>query len=310
MTSRRTLVLALAATAAALLPFPAAVPASATISGTPVIAAAGDIACDPGDANFNGGAGTKSRCHMQAVSDLLVALQPDAVLPLGDNQYDAGALAAYQASYAPSWGRLDGVAHPVPGNHEYKTRKAAGYFGYFQAAAGPSPAGYYSFDLGGWHLVALNSNCAKVGGCGVGSPQEQWLRADLAAHPAACTLAYWHHARFSSGANGDDASVTPLFQALYDGGADVVLVAHSHQYERFAPLDPSGNPDASRGVREFVVGTGGKSLENFVTVRAGSEARSKTFGVLKLTLGTSSYDWDFLPEAGKTFHDSGTGTCH
>jgi hypothetical protein len=293
---------------AVLLPSSPAVPLT-TVTG-PVVAAAGDIACDPQDANYNGGAGTSSRCHMRAVSDVLVDLDPDAVLPLGDAQYDKGTLAAFQASYAPTWGRVDAVAHPVPGNHEYRTKKAAGYFGYFQAAGGPSPTAYRSFDLGGWHVVALNSNCVKVGGCGAGSPQEQWLRADLAAHPAECTLAYWHHARFSSGGNGDDSTVAPLFRALYDAGADVVLVAHSHHYERFAPLDPSGTPDSDRGVRQFVVGTGGKSLEKFVTVRVGSEARSKTFGALKLTLGDGAYDWEFLPEAGKTFRDSGSGTCH
>jgi hypothetical protein len=140
--------------------------------------------------------------------------------------------------------------------------------------------------------------------------QEQWLRADLAAHPAACTLAYWHHARFSSSGNGDDTDVAPLYQALYDAGADVVLTAHNHHYERFAPLDPSGRSDTARGLRQFVVGTGGKSLEAFKTVHAGSEVRSRTFGVLTLTLNPTGYDWRFHAVAGSSFSDTGTTTCH
>jgi hypothetical protein len=274
----------------------------------PTIAAAGDIACDPNDESFNGGAGTAKKCRQRATSDVLVSLAPDAVLPLGDTQYNRAALAAYQASYQPSWGRLDGIAHSAPGNHEYQ-RNPAGYFSYFGAAAGSAP-GWYSWDLGGWHLVALNSNCSAVGGCGPGSAQEQWLRADLAAHPATCTLAYWHHARFSSSANGDAVEVAGLYQALYDAGADVVLAAHNHHYERFGPLDPNGRSDAARGLRQFVVGTGGKSLEAFPSVRAGSEVRSKTFGVLALTLNAGGYDWRFHAVAGSSFSDSGTGSCH
>jgi hypothetical protein len=278
-------------------------------AASPVIAAAGDIACDPKDASFRGGAGTSTRCRMVATSDVLTGLAPAAVLPLGDTQYNKAAPSAYQQSYRPSWGRLDAIAHPVPGNHEYQNPGPAGYFAYFGTAAGSAP-GWYSWDVGAWHMVALNSNCAAVGGCGPGSPQEQWLRADLAAHPAACTLAYWHHAPFSSSRNGDDPSVAPLFRALYDAAADVVLSGHNHQYERFAPLDPNGRADAARGVRSFVVGTGGKNLENFPTVRPGSEARSKTFGVLGLTLHPGGYDWQFHPVAGSTFSDTGSGACH
>ena len=275
----------------------------------PVIAAAGDIACDPKDASFKGGAGTSTRCRMAATSDVLMAMAPDAVLPLGDTQYNKPAASAYQASYGPTWGRLNAVVHPIPGNHEYQKPGPAAYFSYFGTAAGSAP-GWYSWDVGTWHMVALNSNCAAVGGCGPGSPQEQWLRNDLAAHPGACTLAYWHHARFSSSRNGDDPSVAPLFQALYDAGADVVLSSHNHQYERFAPLGPSGGADPARGIRTFVVGTGGKNLENFATVRPGSEARSKTFGVLALTLRPGGYDWQFRPVAGSPFSDNGSGACH
>ena len=304
MRSRRWAALAVVVVVAAT---PGSVPV-ARAATSPTIAAAGDIACDPGDASFNGGAGTARKCRMRATSDVLVNLAPDAVLPLGDTQYNRAAASAYDASYRPSWGRLDKVAHPVPGNHEYQ-RNPSAYYSYFGAAAGSAP-GWYSWDLGGWHLVALNSNCAAVGGCGPGSAEEQWLRADLAAHPTACTLAYWHHARFTSSVNGDDTEVAALYQALYDAGADVVLVGHDHNYERFAPLDPSGGSDPARGLRQFVVGTGGKSLDKFATVHPGSEVRSKTFGVLALTLNPTGYDWRFHAAAGSSFTDTGSGACH
>jgi len=189
---------------------------------------------------------------------------------------------------------------------------AAYYFSYFGAAAGDPKTGYYSYELGSWHIVALNSECEAIGGCDTGSTQEKWLRADLAAHPAACTLAYFHKPLFSSGGkHGDDPSVKPLWQALYDANADVVIGGHDHDYERFAPQDPDGEADAKRGIREFVAGTGGKNHRPFETPHANSEVRDATaFGVLKLTLKRDGYDWQFLPEAGKTFTDSGSGTCH
>ncbi len=274
------------------------------------IAAAGDIACDPASGSFNGGSGTSSSCHMQATADLLLGIGPDAVLTLGDNQYENGALAKYQASYAPSWGQVKGVTRPVPGNHEYGTSQASGYYGYFGSAAGDPAKGYYSYDLGAWHLIALNSNCGEVGGCGAGSPQETWLQADLAAHTNACTLAYWHHPRYSSGQHGDHGSVTALWQALYDAGAELVLSGHDHDYERFAPQDAQGNPDAA-GMRQFVVGTGGKNHYAISALSANSEVHNDdTFGVLKLVLRSDGYDWQFLPEPGKTFTDSGTSACH
>jgi len=191
----------------ALLIAPAAPTAWAA---SPVVAAVGDIACDPANPSYNGGDGTATACRMKATSDLLVGGGWSAVLLLGDNQYEDGALARYQASYDPTWGRVKGLTYPAPGNHEYGTPGAAGYFAYFGAAAGDPARGYYSFDLGAWHLVVLNSNCAAVSGCGPGSAQEQWLAADLAAHPGRCTLAYWHHPRFSSGQHGDD----PLSQTF------------------------------------------------------------------------------------------------
>ena len=198
----------------------------------------------------------------------------------------------------------------MPGNHEYLTRAANGYFSYFGAAAGDPATGYYSFDVGAWHVVALNSNCSAVGGCASGSPQERWLRADLAAHPAACTLAYWHHPRFSSGEHGNEPAYDAFWRDLYAAGADVVLNGHDHDYERFAPQDPSGGSDLARGVREFVVGTGGKNHYRFLTLQPNSQVRdATTFGVLELTLHRTSYDWRFLPEPGKTFTDSGSAVC-
>jgi hypothetical protein len=288
--------------------------APAARAADPVIAAAGDIACDPTDPSFNGGKGTPDDCRMRATSDLLVGGGFDAVLLLGDNQYWVGALDAYQASFGPTWGRLGPLLRPAPGNHEYLTPGASGYFDYFGAAAGERGKGWYSYDLGTWHIVVLNSNCGDLsggGGCGPGSPQLRWLAEDLAAHPRACTLAYWHHPRFSSGTHGDDARYDAFWRELYKAGADVVLAGHEHDYERFAPQDPDAKADPLHGIRQFVAGTGGQFLRPFPTVRPNSEVRdARTFGVLKLRLRTDGYDWDFLPAAGGTFTDRGSGGCH
>ncbi len=284
---------------------------SSRAQGDPVIAAAGDIACDPADESFNGGAGTANACRMKATSDLMVGMNPAAVLPLGDLQYGDGALPKFLPSYAATWGRLKPVTRPVPGNHDYGVAKASGYFGYFGAAAGDPSKGYYSYNMGAWHLVALNSNCDEVGGCGAGSPQERWLKADLAAHPAACTLAYWHHPRFSSGPHGSDRSYDPFWQGLYQAGADVVLVGHDHDYERFAPQDPTGTADPARGIREFVVGTGGANHYALEARQPNSEIfNGNAFGVLVLTLHPKGYDWKFVPLPGTTFSDSGRADCH
>lgn len=276
----------------------------------PRIAAAGDIACDPESSSFERGSGSGLTCRQMATSDLLVGGGYRAVLALGDLQYEDGSYAKFLASYDPSWGRVKAITRPVPGNHEYRTEGAAGYFRYFGASAGESDEGYYSFDVGRWHLIALNSNCGSVGGCGAGSPQEQWLRADLARNPASCTLAYWHHPRFSSGHHGSDSTYTAFWQALYDAGADVVLVGHDHGYERFASVAPSGQRDAAHGVRQFVVGTGGKSVRSFPNVRTNSQARDvSSLGVLELTLGKRAYAWRFRPAVG-SFTDSGSQRCH
>jgi hypothetical protein len=290
--------------------------------GGPVVAAAGDIACDPSSFYFNEGRGMARRCHQRATSDLLVNAGLQAVLPLGDLQYYCGAEAAFMASYDPSWGRVKSITHPTPGNHEYQGSGGygctppggQGYFAYWGPAADAPSHAYYSFDLGSWHLVSLNSNCEAVGGCEPGSPQERWLRADLAAHVRAlCTLAYWHQPPFSSRVTqtGTPPKTIALLQDLHDAGAEVLLNGDDHHYERFAAQTPQGVADPASGVREFVVGTGGEDLRPFGATVANSEVRrDDTFGVLELTLLPGSYAWQFIPEAGGSFTDSGTSPCH
>jgi hypothetical protein len=247
---------------------------------------------------------------MRATSNILVNRHFKAVLPLGDEQYEAGAYQKFLTSYRPTWGRLKSISHPVPGNHEYGTPAAGGYFAYFGKAAGPPKKGYYSYGIGSWHLIALNGNCSEVGGCGRGSAQDRWLRHDLATHARRCTLAYWHQARFSSGPHGNDATYTRFWRDLYRGGADLVLNGHDHDYERFGPQDPAGRRDVKRGIREFVVGTGGASLYPYFSIREHSQVRaSGVFGVLRLTLHRGSYGWRFISLGGK-FSDSGETLCH
>ena len=278
--------------------------------GTVLVAAVGDIACDPSSSAFDGGRGSGLRCRQQAVADQVARKNPDAFLPLGDNQYDNGTLAAYRASYDKAFGRFRAITHPVVGNHEYHTANAAGYFDYFGSRAGTRGKGWYSFDLGAWHIVALNANCGNVG-CKAGSEQEQWLRADLAAHPARCTLAMWHQPRWSSGSeHGDSTSTSALVQALYDHHVDVLLSGHDHDYERFAPQNPAGGLDRARGVRQFVAGAGGKSLYG-VSGQTNTEARNATgFGALFLSLGPTSYTWQYANAVGGSYSDSGTTACH
>jgi hypothetical protein len=251
-------------------------------------------------------------CDGDEQTAALLDTLPGTVLTLGDTVYDDGTADEFRRCYRPSWGRFRDRTYPAPGNHDYETAGAGGYFGFFGPRAGQPGKGWYSFDLGRWHLIALNSNCEVVGGCQPGSEQERWLRADLAAHPARCTLAFWHHPRFSSGTtHGSDPAVGGLWTALYEAGADVVLVGHEHNYERFAPLDPLGRVDPARGVREFVVGTGGRSHYPFGSPLPGSEARnSDSFGLLELRLRPTGYTWRFVPVQGSSFQDSGTGRCH
>jgi len=246
----------------------------------------------------------------EATAKLLEA-NPGTVMALGDLAYPNGTAENFKC-YDQTWGRAKTRTRPAVGNHEFHSTGAAYYFQYFGAAAGDPKTGYYSYELGTWHVVVLNSECKEVGGCGAGSPQEKWLRADLAAHPVGCTLAYFHKPRFSSGlTHGDDLEMTAFWQALYDSNAELVLNGHDHDYERFAPQDPNGKADAKRGIREFVVGTGGKNHRQFAAPKPNSEVRNNdTFGVLQLTLKPNGYEWKFLPEAGKAFTDEGTGNCH
>lgn len=301
-------------------------------AGSPVIAAAGDIACDPNNRSFRDGAGTAGSCRQQATSDLLVDAGLTAVFALGDLQYYCGSTAAFAESYDPSWGRVKHITRPVVGNHEYLAKGAdddptsaantatgcdasnagaAGYFDYFGAAAGDRTQGWYSFDIGAWHVVVLNSNCRPAGGCGDGSPQLDWLAEDLAAHPAACTMALWHAPRFSSGDHGDDEDSAPFWRALYAAGADVVLNGHEHIYERFAPMDAAGAREDAHGIRQFTVGTGGANHTDVVAPRPNSEVvDDTTFGVLRMTLHPDGYDWQFVPERGRNFEDRGAARCH
>jgi calcineurin-like phosphoesterase family protein len=264
----------------------------------PVVAAAGDIACEPGQGP------SQSTCRHSLTANLLSGV--DALLALGDLQYEDGALAKFQASYDATWGVAFDNTFPAPGNHEYATSGATGYYAYWASRSFTASPGYYSFNLGAWHLISLNSEIAHA----AGSPQVRWLHDDLRATTQSCILAYWHRARFSSGSeHGNGIGYQPFWDELYAVKADVVLSAHDHHYERFALQDPVGNA-GPQGIREFVVGTGGKDVRGLGTVQPNSEIReANTYGVLKLTLRPNSYRWDFVPEAGM-FSDFGETACH
>lgn len=277
---------------------PAPEPALAQ-TGDPVLVGAGDIT-------------NCSRTEDDATARLLDGL-PGTVFTLGDNAYPDGTLTEFNTCYGPTWGRHKNRTRPAAGNHDYHVAGAAGYYTYFGAAASPLDSncrsncrGYYSYNLGAWHIIVLNSEIDHT----TGSAQELWLRADLAANPRKCTLAYWHHPRFSSGNHGNKPDVQPFWQALYDYGADVVLSGHDHTYERFAPQTPTGQAASGRGIREFVVGTGGANLYPWGSIQPNSEARNNTTpGVLKLTLHSTSYTWQFIPIAGHSYSDSGSSSC-
>jgi chitodextrinase len=286
--------------------------------GDPIVMAAGDIACDPNDGSFNGGNGTSGSCRQKATSDLLLAADPAAVLALGDIQYNCGGYQAFLRSFDLSWGRLKAITYPSVGNHEYDTSggtgcsttaNAGGYFQYFGSRAGQQGKGWYSFDVGDWHLISLNSECSKVGGCGSGSDQERWLRADLEAHPNECTLAFWHRPRYAAASGDDTSSMSTLWSRLAAAHADVVLAGHVHTYTRLKPLNGSGQVDAG-GIRSWVVGTGGKSLQSAGSSRSIVDKTGSDFGVLKLTLHSNGYDWRFMPAPGETLSDAGSGSCH
>jgi acid phosphatase type 7 len=265
---------------------------------TPVLVGAGDIA----DCRDLSGA--------EATARLLEQI-PGTVIAVGDLAYPDGTKENFHC-YDQTWGRVKSRTKPAPGNHEFHALGQLFYFDYFGEAAGEPKNGYYSYEAGTWHVIVLNSECLAVGGCDSASRQGQWLRADLAAHPAACTLAYWHKPLFSSGgAHGNDPQIKPLWDALYHAGAEVVINGHDHDYERFAPQNPEGQIDNLHGITEFVVGTGGKSHRSFGIIEPASQSRNAdTFGVVKLALRPGAYDWQFVPEPGKIFTDSGTALCH
>lgn len=271
---------------------------SSTPAGSVTLVAAGDI--------------TSCAVTSDSATAKLVESIPGTVAALGDDAYDSGTPREFSQCYAPTWGAFLDRTRPVPGNHEYVTKGAVGYFGYFGTRAGDPKTGYYAYDLGAWRLYALNSNCADIGGCGPDSAEVAWLKADLAAHPTQCVLAYWHAPRFSSGAeHGSSTTVAGLWDTLYAAGAEIVLNGHDHDYERFAPMNDSGKVDATSGIVEFVVGTGGRSHYPFATILATSQVHDNTtFGVLDLTLSPGSWSSQFVPVAGKTFTDSSSGTCH
>ena len=258
-----------------------------------ILLAAGDIATcsSPGD---------------EATASLLDA-NAGFIAALGDLTYPDGSTREFAECFHPSWGRHKSRMYPTPGNHEYHQRGAAPYFAYFGVRAGRPGEGYYSYNIGAWHLIVLNSYSSTS----TTSPQMGWLRRDLAANRMKCTLAYFHRPRFSSGRHRSSTSAQRFWQALYDAGADVILSAHDHHYERFAPQTPTGVLDNERGIQQWVVGTGGAGFSELGAVEPNSEVRNNTtHGLLKLTLKPASYDWEFVPIAGGTFTDAGTRTCH
>lgn len=270
---------------------------SPTTDGDPVLVGAGDIGdCgSPGD---------------EATAALLDGIA-GTVFTTGDNAYGDGTADQFRDCYGPNWGRHLDRTRPAPGNHDWETEALGGYFGYFgDAARGPNGSSWYSYDLGAWHVIVLDSSCANVGGCGGGSPQMTWLEADLAASGARCTIALWHHPRFSSGFHGNAVGMDPFWRSLYAAGVDVVVNGHDHDYERFAPQDPDGREDRARGIRQFVVGTGGTGLRPFEDPIANSELRlADVHGVIAFTLHPSSYDWSFMA-AGSDIGDRGTANCN
>jgi acid phosphatase type 7 len=265
------------------------------------------------------GAGDIASCsyNRDTATANILANVPGTVFTLGDNVYPYGTATEFQNCYHPTWGVEKSRTKPSVGNHEYYTQNASGYFGYFGARAGEPSKGYYTYKRGSWRIIVLNSNCSEVGGCGALSPQGIWLDQTLTDYPAQCTLAYFHHPLFAS-TGAASTEVRPFWDILYDHNADVILSGHAHYYERFAPQLPNGTANGSSGIREFVVGTGGAPPENPMTSprAANSVIDSEkspgvtAYGVLKLRLSAGGYTWKFLPVAGETFTDSGTGQCH
>lgn len=254
------------------------------------------------------GSGDIARCGSPGseLTARLLDATPGTVFTTGDNVYDAGTREEYRDCYTPAWGRHRDRTRPSPGNHEYETPGASPYYEYFGDRAGSSGTGYYSYELGSWLILSLNSEIDSRRG----SAQERWVHDQLSAHDGKCSLAYWHRPLFSSGIHGSNGDMRDLWRTLYGLGADVVVSGHDHLYERFAPQDPNGRRDPERGVRQFVVGTGGGDLTRPGSGQPNSETRGSVWGVLKLTLTDDAYDWQFLPAEPGAFHDSGRSTCH
>jgi hypothetical protein len=278
-------------------PSPTTPGATSSAGSDPVLVGAGDI----GDCNTDDDGATAA-----LIDDI-----PGTVFVAGDNAYPDGSAAKYKECYEPTWGRFKDRTRPVPGNHDYHTSGATGYKDYFgKAAVNADGDTWYSYDLGAWHIVVLDSECEETDSCTADSAQGKWLKADLAASTAMCTLAMWHVPRFSSGFHGNNKHLDGFWQILYDAGADVVVNGHDHDYERFAPQDPNAVEDRVKGIREFVAGTGGTTLRVFEKLAANSELRaSVSHGVLKFTLHPTGYNWEFVPTAGD-FSDSGSAPCH
>jgi Calcineurin-like phosphoesterase len=291
-------------------------------SGTMTAAAAGDIACDPRDRGYNNGRGIRDRCHQKATSDVIKRIKPDAVFTLGDLQYQSGSLANFEESYDPTWGRFKDITYPVPGNHEYGSPGAEGYFSYFGSRATPLDPdcladcrGYYSVDLGAWHVVALNVVCSELprgDGCGPRSAQNRWLQRDLRAanRTSACTVVLMHSPRWST-THWASPRLDALIKTMHRNGVELVLSGDSHSYERFAPQNPAGQVDQARGITQFVVGTGGGHFTGLGSPGPNSLSQQKNvFGVLELTLQDGSYKWAFRADPSTPFSDSGSQDCH
>lgn len=291
---------------------PSASPAAPSPSGSGAVAAPSPSPSAGADDPVLVGAGDIGDCDTTgdtATARLIDGIE-GTVFTAGDNAYPDGRATDFRDCYDPTWGPFKDRTRPAPGNHDWVTKDLEGYLDYFGTAATPNGTPWYSYDLGTWHIVVLDSMCGKTGGCGKASDQGKWLATDLAASDARCTLAIWHHPRFSSGEHGNDSGVAPFWQALYAADAELVINGHDHDYERFKPQDPAGHEDRVRGIREFVVGTGGAELRPFKEAKRNSELRAPmTHGVLKLVLHPDSYDWRFIPTDGD-FSDSGSARCH
>lgn len=244
----------------------------------------------------------------EATADIIARFPSAAVFTAGDNVQDDGRTAEYKNCFDPTWGRFLDRLHPSPGNHDYNTGNGAPYFAYFGSAAGQAGQGWYSYELGAWHFVSLNSNCDNVA-CGPDSAQAKWLEEDLASSDKECTLLYWHHPRFTSGLSGDYGLASTFWKIALAHGADVVINGHDHSYERLVPQDGDGKADP-QGIRQFIVGTGGAPLRFFAEPKPASEVRDfSTLGVILFKLYPGWYEWEFIPVEGGTFSDKGQGVC-